>query len=108
MSLWLGGGSTMQMQNGSGSNTMWHRAQDIMATVGLGTRYNVTGVDLDHLLEGAAPLALGQSVRLRSDRLGINDAVKIVKLDYRFDQTEALNLELGTITPRLTGVTFDL
>ena len=108
MSLWLGGGSTMQMQNGSGSNTMWHRAQDIMATVGLGTRYTVTGVDLDHLLDGAAPLALGQSVRLRSDRLGINDAVKIVKLDYRFDQTESLNLELGTITPRLTGVTFDL
>jgi hypothetical protein len=108
LSLWLGGGTTMQMQNGSGSNAMWHRAQDIMATVGLGTRYTVTGVDLAHLLNGAAPLALGQSVRLRSDRLGINDAVKIVRLDYRFDQTESLNLELGTITPRLTGVTFDL
>ena len=108
MSLWLGGGSTMQMQNGSGSNALWHRAQDVMATVGLGTRYTVAGVDLDHLLNGATPLTLGQSVRLRSERLGINDTVKIVKLDYRFDQTESLNLELGTITPRLTGVTFDL
>lgn len=107
-SIWVGTSAILLPSESSGSNTLWHRAQSVIAGDGAGTRYTVTGVDLDHLLEGAAPLALGQSVRLRSDRLGINDTVKIVKLNYRFDQTEALNLELGTITPRLTGVTFDL
>lgn len=108
VSLWTGTGSAVAADQSNGSNLLWHRAQQVLSGVGLGTRYTVTGVDLAHLLDGAAPLALGQSVRLRSDRLGINDTVKIVRLDYRFDQTESLNLELGTITPRLTGVTFDL
>ncbi len=108
LSIWTGTEADSGPVDGSGSNLLWHRAQQVLSGVGLGTRYTVTGVDLAHLLDGAAPLALGQSVRLRSDRLGINDTVKIVRLDYRFDQTESLNLELGTITPRLTGVTFDL
>lgn len=110
-SVWLDSSATgadMGALNGSGSNALWHRAQQVLAGVGQGTRYTVTGVDLAHLLDNAAPLALGQRVRLRSDRLGVDATVKIVKLDYRFDQTETLNLELGTITPRLTGVTFDL
>jgi hypothetical protein len=108
LSIWTGTDTGTDPVDGSMSNLLWHRAQQVLKGVAVGTRYTVTGVDLDHLLKGAAPLALGQSVRLRSDRLGINDTVKIVRLDYRFDQTESLNLELGTITPRLTGVTFDL
>ena len=108
MSLWIGSGPAMAMQDGSGSNLMWHRANEIMAGIGLGTRYTVTGVDLAHLLDGAAPLALGQWVRLRSDRLGVDTTAKIVKLDYRFDQTESLNLELGVIQPRLSSVTVQL
>jgi hypothetical protein len=53
-------------------------------------------------------LALGQMVRLRSDLLGLDATVKIVKLDYDFTATESLSLELGSITPRLTGVTVSL
>jgi len=47
-------------------------------------------------------------VRLRSELLGVDATVKIVKLDYDFAATESLNLELGAITPRLTGVTVSL
>ncbi len=110
-SLWIDentSGPAMGALYGSGSNALWHRAQQVLKGVGQGTRYTATGVDLAHLLDHAAPLALGQMVRIRSERLGVDAEVKIVKLDYRFDQTETLNLELGTITPRLTGVTFDL
>jgi hypothetical protein len=110
-SLWIDAGTSgpaMGALYGSGSNALFHRAQQVLKGVGQGTRYTATGVDLAHLFDGATPLALGQMVRLRSDRLGVDATVKIVKLDYRFDQTETLNLELGTITPRLTGVTFDL
>jgi hypothetical protein len=108
LSIWTGTDADGGALDGSGSNLLWHRAQQVLKGVAVGTRYTVTGVDLDHLLKGADPLALGQLVRLRSDRLAIDATVRIVKLDYRFDQTESLNLELGTITPRLTGVTFDL
>jgi hypothetical protein len=109
VSLWVGSATPpMGPLDGYGSNQLWHRAQQVLAGVAQGTRYTVTGVDLDHLLDAAAPLALGQRVRLRSDRLGVDATVRIVKLDYRFDQTESLSLELGAITPRLTGVTFDL
>jgi hypothetical protein len=109
VSLWVGSATpAMGPLDGYGSNQLWHRAQQVLAGVAQGTRYTVTGVDLDHLLDAAAPLALGQRVRLRSDRLGVDATVRIVKLDYRFDQTESLTLELGAITPRLTGVTFDL
>lgn len=45
---------------------------------------------------------------LRSDRLGINAVVRVVKMDYRFDSAETLDVELGAITPRLTGVTVSL
>jgi len=108
LSLWLGTGPAMGIQNGSGTNTLWHRAQDVLASFAAGTRYTVRGVDLTRLQTENGALALGQSVRLRSELLGVDVTVKIVKLDYDFAATESLNLELGAITPRLTGVTVSL
>jgi hypothetical protein len=108
LSLFLGEGPAMGIQNGSGTNTLWHRAQDVLASFAAGTRYTVRGVDLTRLQTENGALALGQSVRLRSELLGVDVTVKIVKLDYDFAATESLNLELGAITPRLTGVTVSL
>ena len=110
-SLWLDSVSTTDSvvaMNGSGSNALWHRAQDVLASSATGTRYTVRGVDLTRLQTENGALALGQSVRLRSELLGVDATVKIVKLDYDFAATESLNLELGAITPRLTGVTVSL
>ncbi len=92
----------------SGSNPLWHRAQDVLAGAALGTRYVIRGIDLDYLQRQVGTLVLGQQVALRSDRLGINATVRVVKLDYRFDAAETLDVELGAITPRLTGVTVSL
>ena len=110
VSLWIDtqGGTSMGPQRGSGSNLLWHRAQDVLSQYASGTRYTVRGLDLQRLLAETGALALGQSVRLRSDLLGVNTTVKIVKLDYDFTSTESLALELGAITPRLTGVTVSL
>jgi|GEM_PF-3515400 len=108
LSLWIGDTGAMGAQDHSESNTLWHRAQDVLASFGAGTRYTVRGVDLTRLQTENGALALGQSVRLRSELLGVDATVKIVKLDYDFAATESLNLELGAITPRLTGVTVSL
>ena len=109
VSLWAGSDTpTMGPQVGSGSNALWHRAQDVLASAASGTRYTVRGVDLQRLVQESGALALGQSVRLRSELLGVNTTVKIVKLDYDFTATESLSLELGSITPRLTGATVSL
>jgi hypothetical protein len=110
-SMWLAATadeSPMGILNGSGSNTLWHRAQDVLAGAALGTRYVVRGIDLDYLQRQVGTLVLGQRVALRSDRLGINAVVRVVKMDYRFDSAETLDVELGAITPRLTGVTVSL
>ena len=110
-SLWLDTDATsdpMGVLTGSGSNALWHRAQDVLASAAQGTRYTVRGVDLVRLQQETGALALGQSVRLWSDVLGIRVTVKIVKLDYDFSATESLSLECGAITPRLTGVTVSL
>jgi hypothetical protein len=110
-SMWLAATADetpMGVLNGSGSNTLWHRAQDVLAGAALGTRYVVRGIDLDYLQRQVGTLVLGQRVALRSDRLGINAVVRVVKMDYRFDSAETLDVELGAITPRLTGVTVSL
>jgi hypothetical protein len=109
VTMWLGDDvSDASPWVGSRSNALWHRAQDVLASAGRGTRYTVRGVDVDRLVREYGALALGQSVRLRSDVLGLDVTVTIVKLDYDFSATEMLSLELGTITPRLTGVTVTL
>lgn len=108
LSLWVGDGPAMGLQDGSGTNQLWHRAQDVLASAGQGTRYQVRGVDLRRLQTENVALALGQSVRLRSEGLGLDATVKIVKLDYDFTNDEALNLELGAVVPRLSGVTVSL
>lgn len=108
LSLWVGTGTAMGLQDGSGSNQLWHRAQDVLASAAAGTRYVVSGVDLDRLVrENGVPM-LGQFVRLRSDLLGVDVTVRIVKVDYDFARTETLNLELGAVVPRLSGVTVSL
>lgn len=109
VSLWIGDDITeSDAWVGSRSNQLFHRAQDVLASAAQGTRYTVRGVDLQRLQQENGALALGQSVRLRSEVLGVNTVVRIVKLDYDFAQGESLNLELGAITPRLTGVTVSL
>lgn len=109
-SLWLAETATDEMgiQANSGSNLLWHRAQDVLANAAAGTRYVIRGVDLDHLQRETGTLSLGQRVRLRSDRLGLDATVKVLKLDYVYSQTEELQLELGSVAPRLTGVTVSL
>lgn len=109
VSLWIGDDvSADDPWLGSRSNLVFHRAQDVLASAAQGTRYTVRGVDLARLQQETGALALGQWVRLRSELLGINATVRIVKLDYDFSGPESLNLELGAVTPRLTGVTVTL
>jgi hypothetical protein len=111
-SLWLDTSLTsadMGPQSDSASNVLWHRAQDVLALEGTGIRYAVKGVDLRRLQQDNVALSLGQWVRLRSAAIGVDATVRIVKMDYAIrDDEEAINLELGTITPRLTGVTVSL
>ena len=109
VSVWVGDATpVMSAVPYSGSNALWHRAQDVLASLAQGTRYTVRGVDLALLQQEHGALALGQSVSLRSDLLDAPVTVRIVKLDYLFTEPEVLNLELGAITPRLTGVTVSL
>jgi hypothetical protein len=63
---------------------------------------------LEYLERAGGTLALGQRVYLRSDELGINATVRILRLDFSLGAPETLDLELGAITPRLTGVTVSL
>jgi hypothetical protein len=111
VSMWLAASATetaMGVVDGSGSNTMWHRAQDVLQTTATGTRYAVAGLDLDRLVSEVGALSLGQRVRLRAPRIGVDATVVIVKLDYDFAQTETLSAELGVIVPRLTQATVEL
>jgi hypothetical protein len=110
-SLWLDdalSGSDMGPQPDSASNLLWHRAQDVLASQGTGVRYTIRGIDLERLRADNTALGLGQNVRLRSTRLGLDTTVPIVKLDYDFAETETLSAECGLISPRLTGVTVSL
>jgi hypothetical protein len=111
VSMWLAASATetpMGVVIGSGSNAMWHRAQDVLQTTATGTRYAVQGLDLDRLVSEVGALSLGQRVRLRAPRIGVDATVVIVKLDYDFAQTETLSAELGVIVPRLTQATVEL
>jgi hypothetical protein len=108
LSLWLGTGPAMGLQGVPTSNQLWHRANTVLANYADGARYVVRGVDLARLQHDYAALQLGQRVRLRSDLLQLDTTVKIVKLDYDLSGSEVLNLELGAIQPRLTGVTVSL
>jgi len=111
VSMWLAASATetpMGVVIGSGSNAMWHRAQDVLRTTATGTRYAVAGLDLERLVSEVGALSLGQRVRLRAPRIGVDATAVIVKLDYDFAQTETLSAELGVIVPRLTQATVEL
>lgn len=92
----------------SGSNLLWHRAQDVLQGAGVSARYTLRGVDLDALQSQVGSIALGQLVRIRSERLGVDATVRVIRLDFSFTDVETLNLELGAVAPRLTGVTVSL
>jgi hypothetical protein len=51
---------------------------------------------------------LGQLLRVRSERLNLDATVRVIRLDFDLMDPERLNLELGAIVPRLTGVTVSL
>ena len=111
VSMWLAASADetpMGVMAGSGSNAMWHRAQDVLQTTATGTRYTVRGIDLERLVSEVGALSLGQRVRLRAPRIGVDATVSIVKLDYDFAATETLAAELGVIAPRLTQATVAL
>lgn len=111
VSMWLAASADetpMGVMAGSGSNAMWHRAQDVLQTTATGTRYTVRGIDLERLVAEVGALSLGQRVRLRAPRIGVDATVAIVKLDYDFAATETLAAELGVIAPRLTQATVAL
>lgn len=92
----------------SGSNLLWHRAQDVLQGAGVSARYTLRGIDLDALLSQVETIGLGQLVRVRSERLGVDATVRVIRLDFSFTDVETLNLELGAVAPRLTGVTVSL
>ena len=92
----------------SDSNTLWHRAQDVLATTGASARYTLRGIDLEQLLEDTDAISLGQLLRVRSERLNLDATVRVIRLDFDLMEPERLNLELGAIVPRLTGVTVSL
>ena len=111
VSMWMAASADetpMGVMAGSGSNAMWHRAQDVLQTTATGTRYTVRGIDLERLVSEVGALSLGQRVRLRAPRIGVDATVAIVKLDYDFAATETLAAELGVIAPRLTQATVAL
>lgn len=112
ISVWLDARATTDPMGptlASGSNLLWHRAQDVLASQGAGTRYTVRGIDLQRLIAETGVPVLGQTVRLRSSALALDDTVTIQKLDYVFGtQNEVLSAEVGVLTPRLTGVTVSL
>lgn len=88
----------------SGSNQLFHRAQDVLAQRTTAGRYRITGVDLRALLMDGEPLVMGQWLRVRSE---LGDAtLRIVTLEYAFgDAGESMIVEVGTVAPTLTQVT---
>lgn len=91
----------------SGSNQLFHRAQDVLAQRTTAGRYRITGVDLRALLADGTPLVMGQWLRVRSE---LGDAtLRIVTLEYAFgDAGESMVVEVGTIAPTLTGTTVSI
>jgi hypothetical protein len=110
LSLWVGPESDRPMaaQRGSGSNALWHRAQDVLAGVAAGVRYTVRGASLAALEQAYGALSLGQQVRLRAPRLDVSVTVQIVRLDYDLTRPTGASLELGAAIPRLSAVTVSL
>lgn len=106
VSLWLGDPTQQAPYQHSGSNLLWHRAQDVLAQRTNAGRFRIAGVDLQVLLGGQGPLALGQMVRVRSSL--VDATLRIVQMDYTLGQDETLALEVGAPTPKLTGVTVSL
>lgn len=106
VSLWLGDATQQAPYQHSGTNLLWHRGQDVLAQRTNAGRFRIAGVDLQVLLGGQGPLALGQMVRIRSSLF--DATLRIVQMDYTLRQDESLALEVGAITPKLTGVTVSL
>lgn len=106
VSLWLGDATQQAPYEYSGSNLLWHRSQDVLARLTNAGRFRIAGVDLQVLLGGQGPLALGQMVRVRSSLF--DSTLRIVQMDYTLGQDESLALEVGALTPKLTGVTVSL
>lgn len=106
VSLWLGDATQQAPYQHSGTNLLWHRGQDVLARLTNAGRFRIAGVDLQVLLGGQGPLALGQMVRVRSSLF--DATLRIVQMDYTLGQDESLALEVGALTPKLTGVTVSL
>ena len=108
VSMWLGTDSQTEFWTGSYSNTLFQRAQDVIAQRKAGLRYTLTGIDVEALLRDAGPIELGQTIRCRAAGLDIDDTATVVRLTYRLESDDELNAECGVLTPRLTDVTISL
>jgi hypothetical protein len=110
-SMWLdtaAGTGLMGRQASSGSNVLWHYAQDVLGGLAAGVRYVVRGAALAALEQEFGAVALGQQVRLRAPRLNVAVTVRVVKLDYDLSRPGSAALELGAVIPRLSAVTVSL
>lgn len=84
--------------DGSHSNALWHRAQDVLEARRSGARYKVT------MARGAKGprLKLDAPVRLLDERLGIDETLRIQRIEWNTHDPDAIRLEVAAITPRLT------
>lgn len=88
----------------SGSLLAWQRAAAILPARVAGARYRIDHADVSALSLSDATLSLGQHVRLRDARLGLDTEQRIVRLTWLWPNLETVDLECGALTPRFTDV----
>jgi hypothetical protein len=92
--------------DGSFSNQGWHRGQDLLDATRDTNRYRVTLGSVAPLADDPAQLlTVGGVVRLRSDRLTVDKRFRVARLVWSLKDDDAVELELASLTPRLTEST---
>ena len=94
---------TAALVDGSFSNQGWHRAQDLLDLTKDSARFRVQLSTVAPFADDpAALLTVGGRVRLRSSTLGIDRAFRVARLVWSLKHDDAIELELATLTPRLS------
>jgi hypothetical protein len=92
--------------DGAFSNQGWHRGQDLLDATRDTNRYRVTLGSVAPLADDPAQLlTVGGVVRLRSDRLTVDKRFRVARLVWSLKDDDAVELELASLTPRLTEST---
>jgi len=96
-------GLPLALVDGSASNALWHRAQDLIEARSNAARYRVRLSTVAPFAEDASELlTLGGMARLVSPVIGLDVTVRIARVEWAVANEDDIALELQVLTPRLS------